>query len=77
MTSQSGTPGAQAHERFLTTKEAARLLGDLSHRTLEEWRLKGFGPPFIKAGRRVLYKLSALMAWLDAQTFRNTGEAGA
>lgn len=73
MSSQIGTPGAQAHERFLSTKEAARLVL-LSHRTLEEWRLTGFGPPFIKAGRRVLYKVSDLLAWLDGRTFTNTGQ---
>lgn len=33
--------------QIYTTKEAARALR-VSHRTLEDWRLKGGGPPFNK-----------------------------
>ncbi len=48
----------------LTTKEAARVLG-LSHRTLEQHRLRGSGPPYVRLGRRQLrYLKSDLTAYL-------------
>ncbi len=36
--------------------------------TLAEWRCKGFGPAYIKAGSRVLYRGSALNEWLESCT---------
>ncbi len=58
------------------TKEAARLLG-VSHRTLEDWRQTGFGPPFQKWGRQVRYLYSDILQFLDRPRYRNTGEARA
>lgn len=47
-------------DRFLTREEAARLLR-ISVRTLQDLE---DGPPFTRAGdRRVIYRLSALLAW--------------
>jgi predicted DNA-binding transcriptional regulator AlpA len=53
----------QAH---LCTKEAAVYLG-LSHFTLNDWRIKGWGPPFYKFGRSVLYAIEDLKAWKDSR----------
>jgi len=45
---------------------AAEFLG-IASPTLEKDRRTGhLGVPYVKAGRRVLYKLSDLNAWLDA-----------
>ena len=49
-------------DRLLRTKEAARLLG-LSASFLNQLRVKGGGPPFVKVGRAVLYDPSALLGW--------------
>ena len=59
----------------MSTKEAARFLG-ISHRTLEDWRLKGTGPTFIKWGRTVRYRWSDLWDFLGGEGYRNTGEVG-
>lgn len=68
-------------QEFLTTKEAARFLGNIiSHRSLERMRLDGSGPPYFRpggAGRkrgRVLYRKSDLIAWLTAHRYRSTSE---
>jgi hypothetical protein len=54
-------------ERFVTQKEAARILG-VEPRTLETWRLKRIGPPFFAYSRRcVRYRLSDLQEWLSQQ----------
>ncbi|WP_084140370.1 helix-turn-helix domain-containing protein [Brevundimonas nasdae] len=59
--------------RLLCTKEAARLL-KVSHRTLEDWRLKGSGPGFVKWGRAVRYRISDLEDFVGP-IYRNTAEA--
>jgi predicted site-specific integrase-resolvase len=41
-------------------------------RTLEDWRFKGQGPAFVKAGHRVLYRKSAIERWLHQQTQTQT-----
>lgn len=66
--------GAFGALETMSTKQAGRLLG-LSHRTLEDWRLKGLGPRFLKLGRRVRYRLADIAAYQDGCTFANTGEA--
>ncbi len=46
-------------------KTAAELLG-LSPASLEKDRVQGhLGVPYVKAGRRVLYRLSDLQCWLE------------
>ena len=48
--------------RFLTQREVAELL-QVPERTVEDWRLTGNGPPFVKLGRHVRYEVSELVAW--------------
>jgi hypothetical protein len=54
---------------LLTPDEAARELnrsGGLSARTLERWRARGDGPPFVRLGRRrVFYRRADLVAWVE------------
>jgi excisionase family DNA binding protein len=64
-------PGATA--MLLTQQEAAERLR-LSERTLERWRVSGDGPPFVKAGRRVLYHPDDLAAWIATHTVQSTSE---
>lgn len=57
-------------EELLTTRAAARWLAR-SPRTLQDWRLRGFGPPFLRisgGGRgSVLYRRGDLLAWATAR----------
>jgi hypothetical protein len=56
------------HDRSLNSKQAADFL-TVSPRTLESWRLRRVGPPFIKlSARAVRYSSAALRQWRDAQT---------
>ena len=43
-------------------------------KTLESWRVKGFGPKYMKVGRLVRYRLSDVRAWLDSRTVSSTSE---
>lgn len=62
-------PGA-----LLDTAQAARFLG-LGERTLQNWRVRGEGPAFLRTGRAVRYAPEDLARWLDARRFRSTSEA--
>lgn len=58
--------------RYLKPRNAAAYL-DLSDRTLEEWRTKGGGPPFVKlSGKIVLYDIHDLDAWVASLKVANT-----
>jgi len=56
---------------MLTTREAATYIR-LSTSTLNQLRVKGGGPPFIKLGRRVTYRTAALDAWLAEREYPHT-----
>jgi hypothetical protein len=61
---------------LLSQREAAVLLG-LSPRTLERLRCTGFGPPYVKACRRVLYRPSDLDTWIAERVVSSTSEENA
>ena len=43
--------------------------------TLQHWRTTGAQQiPFIKVGRRVMYRISDLDEWLAQHTYKHTGE---
>ena len=52
--------------QYHDTEAAAAHLG-VSPRTLERWRIEGYGPPFYKFGKRTLYSESDLADWAAAQ----------
>jgi len=46
----------------------------LSPKTLQAWRVSGRGPRFVKLGRRVFYRASDLIRFIEANTFQSTAE---
>jgi excisionase family DNA binding protein len=59
--------------RVLTTGEAAELLG-LAASTLENLRVLGGGPTYLKLGRAVRYRAEDLDGWLGTRKRRSTSE---
>ena len=57
--------GGNDQDALLTEVQAADLLS-LSVRTLQAWRAKGFGPPYVRAGRAIRYRRRDLLAWTEA-----------
>ena len=53
---------------FLLKEEDAAHLLSLSVRTLQAWRIRTAGPPFVQVGRAVRYRRRDLIAWIDANT---------
>ncbi len=44
----------------------------VSRRTLQRWRQEGKGPPYVKLGRRVAYRLADIEAWERDHRFVGT-----
>ena len=61
------------HKVRMCSKDAATYLG-LSPSTLAKLRMTGDGPEFQKAGRKVLYSVVALEAWLQSRTYNSTSQ---
>ena len=56
----------QTHSAMLTDGEVAARLG-VKVDTVRKWRLRGMGPPAIKVGGAVRYRLGDLELWLSSQ----------
>ena len=66
---------AQAQPQYLTAAEVvSRYNGNISTRTLANWRTNGDGPPFVKIGGRVLYRATDLDSWEARRTVSNTSQ---
>jgi hypothetical protein len=50
--------------RYLNERAVAERYG-ISVKTLQGWRCNGRGPPYQRAGRRVLYAADAVTRWLE------------
>lgn len=56
-------------KEYLTQDEVSKLTG-VAKGTLENWRVKKIGPPYLKLGRSVRYKLSDLNEWLASREMK-------
>jgi hypothetical protein len=61
---------------WVTEDVVAKMFGK-SRRTIEFWRVKGIGPPFVKIGRTVCYRLEAIDEWMRGREFASIAEARA
>ena len=57
--------------KYLTTKELSQRW-KLNPNTIEHWRTNGFGPHFIKIGRKILYSLDSIIAFERENIAKNT-----
>lgn len=68
-------PAGNTNQRVMRTREAADYCGS-SASTFEKLRLKGGGPLYSKIGRRVVYRVEDLDAWLATNRRRSTSDHG-
>ncbi|MDO9502718.1 AlpA family transcriptional regulator [Falsiroseomonas sp.] len=68
MSTHHNTKGitSRLHTRHMNQRELAARWG-MSVRTLERWRFLRQGPPFLKLGGRVAYRLDDVEAFEGAQ----------
>lgn len=60
-------------EVLYTPSQAAEHL-HISEMTLRKWRWEGKGPHFIKMGRKVLYRQSDMVAYIEKQVRVSTSD---
>ena len=66
----------QDPDALLKEQDVANLLG-LSVRTLQSWRARLAGPPFVHVERAVRYRRRDLIAWIEANTVGSFSKHGA
>ena len=59
---------ANPTDRILTEDEVAALTS-FSTRTLQAWRQRNVGPPFMRVRRSIRYSQADVIAWMKAQTY--------
>lgn len=47
---------------------------EVTRRVVDEWRVRGTGPVYIRVGRTVRYEPAAVDAWLRRQQYTRTSE---
>ena len=63
-------------DHAINENQAAEFLG-VSVRTLQAWRVRGGGPPYVKIGRAVRYQRRVLVNFQEQHTVSSTAEADA
>ncbi len=59
--------------KYLTAQELSdRYRGEISVRTLANWRCLGVGPKYTKVGGRILYPLAEVTSWERSRTVGST-----
>ncbi len=62
-------------DQLLNEHDAARMLG-FTIRALQNWRVRGGGPQFVKISKRsVRYRRRDLLAWVNKHIKVNTSQA--
>jgi len=64
----------QDEDPLYTPPETTEILRAGSPRTLERWRVNGTGPAYVKIGRRVAYRQSAINQFIQQRTRHHTAE---
>lgn len=68
-------PDADHLDRLINENVAANFLG-YSIRALQNWRVRGGGPPYVKvSARSIRYRRRELIAWADSRLQANTSAA--
>jgi hypothetical protein len=49
----------------LLTEEEFAAMVRITMQTLAIWRVKGYGPPFVKFGRKPFYRIDDIKVWMD------------
>lgn len=63
-------------DQLVCEKEAAAFLG-YTIRALQNWRLRGGGPQFVKvSSRSIRYRRRDLMAWTEERIRQSTSDLG-
>mgnify|MGYP001171456291 CR=1 FL=1 len=62
-----------ADEELIDQITMSRLCG-IRPKTAETWRVRGFGPRYVKVGALVRYRNADVRAWMESRTVGSTSE---
>lgn len=74
-TQAANTPASDFMDGFIDESMAADFLCQ-SVRTIQKWRVTGFGPKFYKSGRSIRYRRRDSLAWGDERRRKSTTLSG-
>jgi hypothetical protein len=61
-------------DSLITPNDVAQLLG-VTKGTLQVWRSTGrYNLPYIKIGKKVMYRLSSVLGFIDSRSMDHTGK---
>lgn len=69
-------PAEVADGSDLLTREQVAERYNIAHNTLRYWRQQGTGPKSGRVGRRVMYRITDIEAWIDEQHARPEKKEG-
>ena len=75
-TAAQDMPPAEYWEGFIQETDAADFLCQ-SVRTIQKWRVTGYGPKFYKSGRSVRYRRRDLLDWGETRRHGSTSSYSA
>jgi predicted DNA-binding transcriptional regulator AlpA len=52
-------------DKILTTQQAAKLANQ-QPMTMSKWRSRGKGPPYLRLGGKIRYRLSDIRKWIES-----------
>ncbi len=73
MLHEQSQPVQASEEEFLNERQVANLICQ-SVRTIQKWRVTGYGPEFYKLGRSVRYLRSEVIAWATERRKAHTSQ---
>lgn len=63
-------------DELLNEAQAAKVLGSISVKTLQSWRVRGYGPCWVAIGRSIRYRRLDLQTFIASQVRRSTSDVG-
>ena len=70
---QEFTPTTFAPDQLITTEELAGWIRESVY-TVQQWRVSGKGPKFVRKPKHVAYRVRDVQDWLDSQRVSSTSE---
>ena len=62
------------HSESLDDQEEIAKFLLVAPKTMEAWRSRGGGPPYVRVGRLIRYRKSSVVAWLKSREVSSTSE---
>jgi hypothetical protein len=76
MVTKGAAPVRPPDDEIHLTEGQVATREQVSIRTVQRWRMTGEGPPFLKVGKAIRYRLKDLREWEEQRLRHSTSEHG-